>query len=94
MTVRALHPCGFLFWQSARRIGLRLALGDVEALAEALNASRGVQNALRASIEWMALGAHINMHLALGAADCECVAAGAGNASGLIRWVDSRFHVG
>ncbi len=68
---------------------LRFVFRDIEALAEALDASGGVQNALRASIVRMALGADINTQGALGAADLEGVAARAGDVRGLIHWMDS-----
>ncbi len=74
-------------------ISLRLVFGDVEALAEALDAPSGVQDALCASVEWMALGAHINTQGALGAANSKGIAAGARHLSGLIGWMDSGFHV-
>jgi len=63
-----------------------------ELLAEALDATRGVDQALLASEERMALGADVGMDLGLGGARLEGVAAGALHGGRVVLWMDAGLH--
>jgi hypothetical protein len=71
---------------------LPILLAEVEASAEALDAARGIKDALLASEERMALRADIHAEVLLRAADGEGIAAGAGYLRLLVYRVDSSFH--
>src|SRR6185437_6418047 len=72
--------------------GLRLILVEVETPAEALDATSGVENALLARVEWMALRADIHLEDGLRAADGEGIATSARYRGLNILGVNSGFH--
>ena len=65
---------------------------QVEAPAEALNATSRVQYALLAGEEWVTLGAYINLKYRLDAQRLECIATGTTHCGLDIIWMDSLFH--
>jgi hypothetical protein len=72
--------------------GLRLFLVEIEALAETLDTTSGIENALLASVEWMALRAHIHLEDRLCAANGEGVATGTRYRRLNILGMNSGFH--
>ena len=71
---------------------LRVLLVEIESLAEALNLTRGVDDALRARIERMTLVAHIDSHRRARRSSLECVPTGARDGRVHVLGVDSLFH--
>jgi hypothetical protein len=59
---------------------------------EALDAARGIDQALRPSVKGMAFRADLDMKLFEGRAGLEGVAAGAGDCAAAVFGMDSRFH--
>ena len=74
------------------RAELRLALINVKALAEALDAARRIQNALLTRIERVALRANVNLEDRLRASYGKRVATCAGNSGLYVVGMDSRLH--
>jgi len=63
-----------------------------ELLAEALNASRGVDQALLAREERVALRADVGVNLGLRGAGLEGVSAGALHGRRVVLWMDAGLH--
>ncbi len=74
------------------RAVLRLVLVNVEALAEALDAARRIQNALLARIERMALRANVHLEDWLRASYGKRVATCAANSGLYVIGMNSRLH--
>jgi hypothetical protein len=68
-----------------------MLLHSVLAL-EALDPARGIDQAMLAGVEGMALGAHFNVYLRQRRAGLEGVAARAGNYAATILGMNSGFH--
>lgn len=76
----------------ARPRTLLYLLVEVESLAEALDLTGRVHNALRARVEGVALVAHVDPHRRTGGACLKRVAARARHSRLNVLWMDTWFH--
>ena len=71
----------------------KLLAGLGKTALETLDAATGIDQLLLAGVERMALAANLDVDLRLGVTGVEHVAAGAGDGSVHIGWMDALLHV-